>query len=131
MVVPTGSPASSTRAILPPAISTVVPASSSAARVSSVRRETLAMEGSASPRKPSVRMASRSSELCSLDVAWRSKASNASSRTMPWPSSTMRMSLRPPPSTSMRMRVAPASSEFSSNSFTTDAGRSTTSPAAI
>src|SRR6266513_6499282 len=29
------------------------------------------------------------------------------------------------------MRVAPASSEFSSNSFTTDAGRSTTSPAAI
>ena len=29
------------------------------------------------------------------------------------------------------MRVAPASSEFSSNSFTTEAGRSTTSPAAI
>src|SRR5208282_1323838 len=31
----------------------------------------------------------------------------------------------------MRMRVEPASSAFSSNSFTTDAGRSTTSPAAI
>src|SRR5260370_21618595 len=29
------------------------------------------------------------------------------------------------------MRVEPASSEFSSNSFTTEAGRSTTSPAAI
>src|ERR1039458_9879004 len=31
----------------------------------------------------------------------------------------------------MRMRVEPASSAFSSSSFTTDAGRSTTSPAAI
>src|SRR5512141_204314 len=31
----------------------------------------------------------------------------------------------------MRMRVAPASSEFSRSSLTTDAGRSTTSPAAI
>src|ERR1700745_885113 len=50
---------------------------------------------------------------------------------MPQPLSTMRMSLRPPPSTSMRMRVAPASSAFSSSSLTTDAGRSTTSPAAI
>jgi hypothetical protein len=29
------------------------------------------------------------------------------------------------------MRVAPASIEFSTNSFATDAGRSTTSPAAI
>ena len=43
----------------------------------------------------------------------------------------MRISLRPPPSTSIRTRVAPASSEFSSSSLTTDAGRSTTSPAAI
>src|SRR5947207_8998189 len=41
------------------------------------------------------------------------------------------MSRLPPASTAIRMRVAPASSEFSSNSFTTDAGRSTTSPAAI
>src|ERR1700751_738611 len=31
----------------------------------------------------------------------------------------------------MRTRVDPASSEFSRSSFTTDAGRSTTSPAAI
>ena len=41
------------------------------------------------------------------------------------------MSLRPPASTSIRMRVAPASSEFSRSSLTTEAGRSTTSPAAI
>src|SRR5258708_12660252 len=37
----------------------------------------------------------------------------------------------PPTSTSTRMVFAPASSEFSSSSFTTEAGRSTTSPAAI
>ena len=37
------------------------------------RRETAAMEGSASPRKPSVEMESRSSAVRSLFVAWRSK----------------------------------------------------------
>src|SRR5262245_65465821 len=37
----------------------------------------------------------------------------------------------PPCSTSMSMRVLPASIEFSSSSFTTEAGRSMTSPAAI
>src|SRR3984893_12160880 len=41
------------------------------------------------------------------------------------------MSFFPPASTLILMRVEPASSEFSSNSFTTEAGRSTTSPAAI
>ena len=38
------------------------------------------MDGSASPRKPSVAMESRSSAVRSLEVAWRSKASRASSR---------------------------------------------------
>src|SRR5579864_7258463 len=37
----------------------------------------------------------------------------------------------PPDSTSTRIERAPASIAFSSNSFTTDAGLSTTSPAAI
>src|SRR6266852_1546252 len=41
------------------------------------------------------------------------------------------MSFLPPPSTWMRMRVEAASREFSKSSFTTEAGRSTTSPAAI
>ena len=86
------------------------------------------MEGRASPRKPRVAMERRSSEVRSLLVAWRSKARRASSLTMPWPLSAMRMSLRPPASTSMRMRVAPASREFSRSSLTTEAGRSTTSP---
>src|SRR5258708_39404480 len=43
----------------------------------------------------------------------------------------MRMSRRPPFSTSMRKRVPPASSEFSRSSLRTEAGLSTTSPAAI
>ena len=37
----------------------------------------------------------------------------------------------PPPSISATMRVAPASSAFSTSSFTTAAGRSITSPAAM
>ena len=78
-----------------------------ASAVSSSSRETEAMEGSASPRKPSVAMESRSFTSRSLLVAWRSKASSASSRSMPQPSSAMRISRRPPVSTSMRMLVEP------------------------
>src|SRR5579862_983691 len=55
----------------------------------------------------------------------------ASSRTMPQPLSVIWISFFPPASTVILIRVAPASSAFSSISFTTDAGRSTTSPAAI
>ncbi len=129
--VPGGSPDSSTLRILPPAISRTVPASSSGERVARRTRLTEAMEGRASPRKPKVEMESRSSESFSLLVAWRSKASRASSCIMPQPSSVTSMSLRPPASTLTRTRVAPASRAFSSSSFTTEAGRSTTSPAAI
>src|ERR1700761_7134757 len=43
----------------------------------------------------------------------------------------MRIRRRPAFSVSMRISVAPASSEFSRSSLTTEAGRSTTSPAAI
>src|SRR5437763_14896063 len=50
---------------------------------------------------------------------------------MPQPLSETRISFLPPPSIWTLMRVAPASSEFSSNSLSTEAGRSTTSPAAI
>src|SRR6266478_4382702 len=50
---------------------------------------------------------------------------------MPNPSSAMLMSERPPFLTVTVTRRASASSEFSTNSFTTEAGRSTTSPAAI
>ncbi|SPF32486.1 hypothetical protein SBA4_1160002 [Candidatus Sulfopaludibacter sp. SbA4] len=131
MTVPPPKAASSQRSILPPAISMRVPVVSSAERVSSSSLETDAMEGSASPRNPRVAMESRSFTSRSLLVAWRSKASSASSRSMPQPSSTMRIRRRPPDSTSTRRSVEPASSEFSSSSLTTEAGRSTTSPAAI
>src|SRR5690606_27593626 len=50
---------------------------------------------------------------------------------MPTPSSRTRISLTPPASISTSIRRAPASSAFSTSSFTTEAGRSTTSPAAI
>ncbi|VTR69466.1 hypothetical protein DESC_740205 [Desulfosarcina cetonica] len=50
---------------------------------------------------------------------------------MPWPLSATRISLRPPCSISTMMRVLPASMAFSTSSLTTEAGRSTTSPAAI
>src|SRR5581483_11955347 len=64
-------------------------------------------------------------------VAWRWKARAISPGGMPQPSSTTRMSRSPPPRTSTRTWRAPASSAFSTSSFTTDAGRSTTSPAAM
>ena len=131
MTVPPPSAASSQRSILPPAISMRVPVVSSAERVSSSSRETDAIEGKASPRKPSVEIESRSLTSRSLLVACRSKASRASSRNIPQPSSAMRIRRRPPDSTSTRNSLAPASSEFSSSSLTTEAGRSTTSPAAI
>src|SRR3981189_2529463 len=50
---------------------------------------------------------------------------------MPSPSSWPFSSRRPPASISILIRVAPASMAFSTSSFTTEAGRSTTSPAAI
>src|SRR5688500_4772818 len=50
---------------------------------------------------------------------------------MPNPSSLTRTRRRPPSSISMSTVVAPASSAFSRSSLTTEAGRSTTSPAAI
>ena len=55
----------------------------------------------------------------------------ASSLPIPQPSSLTSISVFPPFSSSIRTRVAPASSAFSTSSFTTEAGRSTTSPAAI
>ena len=62
---------------------------------------------------------------------WRLNASGRSAGVMPWPSSVTRISTLPPPATSTRMRRAPASSAFSTSSLTAEAGRSTTSPAAM
>ena len=95
------------------------------------KRVTAQMAGSASPRKPSVAMASRSASVSSLEVAWRRSARSTSSAVMPIPSSVTRMSWRPASFSSTVTARAPASIAFSTSSLTTEAGRSTTSPAAI
>src|SRR5262245_24154941 len=95
-----------------------------------VKRLTEAIDGKASPRKPSVRMSLRSSSG-SLEVQWRSTASASSPAVMPTPSSVTEMKLRPPSFRVTAMRWAPASMAFSTSSLTALAGRSTTSPAAM
>src|SRR3982074_2151033 len=89
------------------------------------------MAGSASPRKPNVKTPTRSDAFLILDVPCRARASGTSSADMPAPSSLTRTSLRPPSSSVISIAEAPASIEFSTSSFTTEEGRSTTSPAAI
>src|SRR5918998_5517324 len=129
MVVPLGCAAGETRASAPPSTATFVPAPSP---VEVVRQnaETLATEARASPRKPKVVTASRSETFSILLVACRSTESGASSGDIPAPSSRTRRCDVPPSPSSTSTLVAPASKEFSTSSLTTEAGRSTTSPAA-
>ena len=130
-VVPGAHPQGRARGSPPPSTTSSTPSSRARTRVASVSRETDPTLGSASPRKPNVPMPRRSSTREILLVAWRSRARRASSPSIPSPSSTTRMRAVPPCSISTLTRVAPASSAFSTSSFTTLAGRSTTSPAAI
>src|SRR3954469_16350173 len=109
----------------------VLPCAASRARLEIATRATEAMEASASPRNPIVDTPSRSCRLKILLVAWRASASGRSSRAIPAPSSSTCTRRTPPSSRVTAMLVAPASRLFSSNSFSTEAGRSTTSPAAI
>lgn len=87
-------------------------------------------EASASPRNPRLRISNRSSSD-SFEVAWRSTDNSRSGGLMPLPSSATRMSDSPPPATTISMSRASASMAFSTSSFTTLAGRSITSPAAM
>ena len=96
-----------------------------------VKRETIPMLANASPRKPSDTMEARSSLLLSFEVACRSRARGRSDWLIPLPLSSTSRRSKPPRSTVMTMEVEPASRLFSINSFTTCAGRSTTSPAAM
>ena len=82
-MVPSDAEASLGEAPSPPSTRTSVPWASPRARVRSVNRETDAMLGSASPRKPFVAIALRSSIRASLLVAWRSRARAASSAAHP------------------------------------------------
>ena len=130
-VVPAGAPSVPDDIISPSAISMRKPSSPPRVRVRISTRETAATLGSASPRKPSVPMDSRSAAALSLLVAKRWKASSTCSGGIPEPLSVTRMYSTPPPRNSTDTRVAPASRAFSTNSFTAEDGRSMTSPAAI
>ncbi len=130
-MVPSGAPAGAGAPTRLPSAVTSVPWAAPRSRVISLTLATDAMLGSASPRKPRVVMENRSSARDILLVACRAKARDASSRLIPHPSSDTEIISSPPPATSTRTARAPASIEFSTSSFTTEAGRSTTSPAAI
>jgi hypothetical protein len=66
-----------------------------------------------------------------LLIACRVTASAASPALIPEPSSRARIISDPPPAISTSTREAPASCEFSTSSFTAEAGRSMISPAAM
>ena len=116
---------------LPASTRILTPKSSDAARVSRSILLTELMAASASPRKPMVEMPPRSSAQEIFEVAWRRNAVGASSLDMPQPSSVTRINVTPPFLISTVIFFAPASTAFSTSSLMTDAGRSTTSPAAI
>ena len=99
--------------------------------VSIERIETEAILGKASPRNPRVRIRNKSSRLWILLVAWRLKAVKTSSSAIPSPLSMTWILRKPASSIKISIWVLPASTAFSTNSLTTEAGRSTTSPAAI
>ncbi len=130
-LLPSGQPSVSCESTLPPSMSMRVPSSVPLARVRSVTCATAAMLGKASPRKPMVRSEKRSEASRILLVACLSKAMRASVSLIPLPLSTTCMEERPASVISTSMRVAPASTAFSTSSFTTEEGRCITSPAAI
>ena len=105
--------------------------SASRGRVSISNRDTEAMLGRASPRNPRVRRLRRSSTARILLVAWRFRAIRAFCSVMPQPLSATRIYSVPPSKIVTSILSAPASRAFSTSSFTTEAGFSTTSPAAI
>ena len=131
MVVPTGHPTSAISTMRPFSTTARTPDRLSFVFVIISTRETAAILGRASPRKPNEAISYRSSKSSILLVANRSKAKGTSSRGMPCPLSSIRTPAQPPFSNDIRTAVAPASREFSSSSLTMEAGRSMTSPAAI
>ena len=90
MVVPSGQPVSCTVLGLPPSRWSDAPTSAPRGREKISTRATAEMAASASPRKPSVPIASRSSAVRSLLVAWRRKAVGSCCGAMPQPLSVMR-----------------------------------------
>ena len=85
----------------------------------------------ASPLNPKEKIEYISSKFFSFEVACFVKASSISSSFIPEPLSEIIISFFPAFLISTFMFVAPESIEFSTISFTTEYGFSTTSPAAI
>ena len=84
---------------------------------------TAAILANASPRKPIVFILNKSSIFFILLVACLSKAILASVSLIPLPLSTTEINALPESDTISLIEVAPASTAFSSNSFTALAGR--------
>ena len=129
--VPSGQPHGIGSVSWPPSQRNSQPSRAPLRRLWMRARDTAPIDASASPRNPRLPMWSRSATSDSLLVAWLANASGRSSGRKPSPSSAIRIDSAPPCLISIRIRRAPASSEFSTSSLTTDDGRSTTSPAAI
>ena len=89
------------------------------------------MLAKASPLNPRVKSEFKSSEEEILLVQCLLKAFSTWSFSIPFPLSVTRIKLLPPFLISIVISSAPASIEFSTNSFTIDFGFSITSPAAI
>ncbi|KAF5056024.1 hypothetical protein DSECCO2_371560 [anaerobic digester metagenome] len=132
-VVPNGAGTSPVSSTIPPTVTIRAARRSPSRREMIERRDTAAIEARASPRKPIVATAPRSSTSRSLLVVCGRIASWRSSADMPHPSSVTRTEAIAPAraSIAMKTRPEPASSAFSASSFTTEADRSITSPAAI
>ena len=92
---------------------------------------TEAIEGKASPRNPKEEILNKSSSLYNLEVACLWNANTASSLSIPLPLSITLILLNPDSINSILISSLLASTEFSTNSLTTDKHLSTTSPAAI
>ena len=128
-VVPTAR-ATVSRETTPPRRSYVrrVATSSDSVRVVTVSSESAQREESASPRKPKEFRESKSSKAWILDVAYFCVRASWFSGETPVPLSTTSMDSAPWSLSRISMFVAPASSAFSTSSFTAPARSSTTCP---
>ena len=130
-MVPSGAPISSKEISSPPSITYNAPVKELFVFVINSIWETAEILDNASPRNPRLETVIKSSAQVILLVEWRKNASFISSFGIPIPLSVIRINPIPPSLISTVIAVAFASIAFSINSFTTEAGRSTTSPAAI
>ena len=130
-VVPSGAPISSILFSTPPSIIYLVPVREPGVFVISSTCDTAAILDNASPLNPNDDTVIRSSIERILLVECLKKANCIWDLSIPNPLSVTRIKDNPPSLISTVTAVDLASIEFSSSSFTIEAGLSTTSPAAI